>query len=96
MEAPLNDLMLVTRLREGHRNAVASSAAGNLSHVCSLPVDAPEAHVYVVKVLDVHPALGKVAGRRLMETLGIDQFAHVSDLSTDTKDALLSACGEKQ
>ena len=95
MEAPLNDLELVTRLREGHRSAVASSAAGNLSHVFSLPDDAPEAHVYVVKVLDVHPALGKVAGRRLMGTLGIDQFAHVSDLSADTRVALLLSCGEQ-
>ncbi len=95
MEVPLNDSMLVTRLRDGHRKAVASSASGNLSYVCSLPGDAPEAHVYVVKVLDVHPALGKVAGRRLMDTLGIDQFAHMSDLSADIKAALLLACGEK-
>ena len=96
MEAPLNDMMMVKRLREGHRTAVSRASAGNLSFVCELPADAPEAHVYVVKVLDVHPALGKVAGRRLMATLGIDQFAHISDLSAETKIALLLACGEQQ
>jgi len=96
MEAPLNDMMMVKRLREGHRTAVLRASAGNLSFVCELPADAPEAHVYVVKVLDVHPALGKVAGRRLMEALGIDQFAHISDLSAETKTALLLACGEQQ
>jgi hypothetical protein len=96
MEAPLNDMMMVKRLREGHRTAGLRASAGNLSFVCELPADAPEAHVYVVKVLDVHPALGKVAGRRLMATLGIDQFAHISDLSAETKIALLLACGEQQ
>jgi hypothetical protein len=95
MEAPLNDMMLVKSLRQGHQAAVAHAAAGNLSLVCALPDDAPETHVYVVKVLDVHPALGKVPGRRLMATLGIGQFARMSDLTSELKASVLVACGEK-
>jgi hypothetical protein len=95
MEAAFNDMMLVKSLRHGHHVAVAHAAAGNLSLVFSLPDDAPEKHVYVVKVLDVHPTLGKVAGRRLMATLGIGQLARLSDLTSDLKASVLVACGEK-
>jgi len=48
-----------------------------------------------VKLLDVHPALGKVVGRRLMDTLGLPPFITVAQLSSSQHAAILSACGEQ-
>lgn len=36
---------------------------------------------YIVKVLDVHPCLGKVAGRRLLDELGIAHNSHLGGLT---------------
>jgi hypothetical protein len=94
MEAQFNDLTTVKLLRSGHRTAVQNSAEGNLTTVFALPSESPEAHVYVVKILDVYPTLGKVSGRRLMSELGIESFARVADLTAQNKAAILSACGE--
>ena len=48
-----------------------------------------EAQVYVVKLLDVSPRLGKVAGRRLMAELGIASLARVHELTDDQRRALI-------
>ncbi len=39
--------------------------------------------LYAVKVLDVHPALGKVAGRRLLISVGAHQFSTLASLDDD-------------
>lgn len=46
----------------------------------------------LVKVLDVHPCLGKVAGRRLMDELGIDQSVRVGDLDERAAAGVENAC----
>lgn len=46
---------------------------------------------YVVKLLDVTPGLGKVAGRRLLASLGIDELMRVAELSEAQRAALLGA-----
>jgi hypothetical protein len=51
--------------------------------------------VYLVKLLDVHPALGKVVGRRLMDTLALPSFVTVSQLDSTQQKAILTACGEQ-
>ena len=48
--------------------------------------------VYVVKVLDTHPCLGKVNGRRTMAELGFQPFATVSDLSSEQRESLVASC----
>ena len=45
--------------------------------------------MYVVKLLDVSPRLGKVAGRRLMADLGIEPLSRVRDLTDPQRSALI-------
>lgn len=89
-----DDHALVESLRAARRAAVARSAERDVARVLDLPADDPGSRVYVVKLLDVHPALGKVTGRRLMGELGIDPFARVVDLTGHQRLAILEACGE--
>jgi hypothetical protein len=49
-----------------------------------------------VKLLDVHPQLGKVAGRKLLSSLGVSSFQCVGDLTPDLKQQILVAVGELQ
>ncbi len=93
MEPRAADLELVETLRSARAGAVKSSAAGNIAHVLSSAREADQ-FVYVVKLLDVHPTLGKVAGRRLLDSLGHTHFSRVSDLSASDVQVILAACGE--
>lgn len=81
-------------MRACRTRAVELSAERRLAEVFTGSKDALESQVYVVKLLDVHPALGKVAGRRLMGSLGLDQFVRACDLESVHVDKILAACGE--
>jgi hypothetical protein len=94
MESKVRDMETVRLLREGRDATVRLSQAGSLSEVLTAPSNLHRDHTYVVKLLDVHPALGKVKGRRLMAELAIKAFSRLADLDTDTRDALLIASGE--
>ena len=94
MEASVRDKEVVTNLRAARRTAVNLASSGQLVDVFALPVESYETQVYLVKLLDVYPGLGKVAGRRLMAELGLSQFIRVCDLDPTTRDAVLQACGE--
>lgn len=96
METALRDYARVESLRTARDGAVHLSSRGLLAQVLGAATDSPESKVYVVKLLDVHPALGKVKGRRLLTSLGVDSFARVSDLSSDQVADILSACGENR
>lgn len=93
MDSRTRDLATVEQWRNTRIEAVSSAAAGQLAAVLSHSTP-EQGLVYVVKLLDVHPKLGKVSGRRLMANLGIDAFARVADLTTHQKEALLRECGE--
>lgn len=93
MDTRTSDLATVEQWRRARVDAVAQSASGHLLKVLSDPTP-EQGFVYVVKLLDVHPRLGKVSGRRLMASLGIGPFARVSDLSSAQRDAVLAECGE--
>ncbi|MCE2818601.1 MAG: hypothetical protein LW686_08130, partial [Ilumatobacteraceae bacterium] len=56
--------------------------------------DSLEAQIYVVKLLDVHPALGKVSGRRLFADLGVVPFTRVCQLTSSQRSGILTAVGE--
>jgi hypothetical protein len=94
MEASVRDLTAVAQLRSARRVSVNLAASGKLNAVFLLSPNSDESQVYLVKLLDVYPGLGKVAGRRLMADLGIGQFTRVSDLSDAQRAAVLLGCGE--
>jgi hypothetical protein len=89
MESTFTDMEVVAQLRKARVAAVLESSKGNVSSVLEAPYDSYEAQVYVVKLLDVSPRLGKVAGRRLMAELGIGALARVHDLTEQQRSALI-------
>lgn len=94
MEASVRDLEVVAQLRAARRTSVNLASSGQLEALFCFPSDSNESQVYLVKLLDVYPGLGKVAGRRLMADLGIGQFTRVADLSDAQRTAVLQGCGE--
>lgn len=94
MEVAMDDLRIVDELRNARRVAVSLAASGSMTEALSAPADSPATRVYVVKLLDVHPESGKVAGRRLMSEMGLDGFTRVCDLDSSMKTRILRACGE--
>ncbi|MEY3290444.1 MAG: hypothetical protein RLY19_535 [Actinomycetota bacterium] len=94
MEASVRDLEVVAQLRAARRASVNFATSGKLRSLFLFPSDSDECQVYLVKLLDVYPGLGKVAGRRLMADLGIGQFTRVADLSDAQRTAVLQGCGE--
>ena len=94
MDARTRDLHMITTLRSVRHEAIEQSRAGNLTAVFASSDDAVQ-QIYVVKLLDVHPKLGKVAGRRLLQSLNVGQFDRVEDLSATTRTAILREIGEQ-
>lgn len=92
MQGSDKDFAEVARLRAARREAIAAAERGDLARVLRAAADEPCSSVYVVKLLDVQPGLGKVAGRRLLERLGLDPFTRVIDLSPDHADEILREC----
>ena len=90
MESTNSDMEVVAKLRSARIAAVLESSKGNVVSVLEAAHDTYEAQVYVVKLLDVSPRLGKVAGRRLMAELGIAALSRVNDLTEDQRRALIS------
>ncbi len=80
---------VVAQLRTSRVSAVLESSKGNVASVLDSPFGSYEAQVYVVKLLDVSPGLGKVAGRRLMAELGIGALARVRDLTEQQRRVLI-------
>ncbi len=93
MDSRTRDLATVARLRNVRIEAVGQAEIGNIEGILRNPTP-EQGFVYVVKLLDVHPRLGKVSGRRLMARLGIAPFARVSDLTSDHVVQLLRECGD--
>jgi hypothetical protein len=89
MESTYTDMEVVAQLRASRVAAVLESSKGNVASVLNASPDSFEAQVYVVKLLDVSPRLGKVAGRRLMAELGIAALARVRELTVDQRRALI-------
>ncbi len=94
MESTIRDVQRVAEIRAHRIQAVQLSSSAKLVEVFSSSAGLYDA-VYLVKLLDVHPALGKVVGRRLMDTLRLPPFITVAQLSSAQYAAILSACGEQ-
>ena len=93
MESTIRDVQRVAEIRACRIQAVKLSSTANLVQVFASPNT--YGAVYLVKLLDVHPALGKVVGRRLMDTLALPSFVTVSQLDSTQQKAILTACGEQ-
>ena len=89
MESTNTDMEVVAQLRASRVAAVLESSRGNVASVLNALPDSYEAQVYVVKLLDVSPRLGKVAGRRLMAEIGIEPLLRVRDLTDSRRLALI-------
>lgn len=92
MSDRVHDLDTISGLREAREGAVRAAQQKRLADVFG--ADGPARQVYVVKLLDVHPSLGKVAGRRLLDSLSISHVRRVHELSHAEKSAILAAVGE--
>ncbi len=91
MESRTQDLQTVSRLRSARIAVVAKSQTGNLEALFSPDATSAESQAYVVKLLDVYPGLGKVAGRRLMADIGIAPLARINDLTATQRESLQAA-----
>jgi hypothetical protein len=96
MESTVSDFEMVKSLRNARVTAVEKAQQGHLAQVLSVSEESLEAQAYVVKLLDVHPALGKVAGRRLLADLGVVPFTRVGQLTNEQRNGILVAVGESQ
>jgi hypothetical protein len=94
MESTVSDFEMVKSLRNARVAAVEKAHEGHLAEVLSVGDDSLEAQIYVVKLLDVHPALGKVSGRRLLADLGVVPFTRVGQLTSSQRSGILTAVGE--
>ncbi len=94
MESRVSDFEMVKNLRNARIHSVQLAREGALQPSLKVPTDSMEAQVYVVKLLDVCPSLGKVAGRRLLSEIGVSAFARVGDLTELQRSQILAAAGE--
>ncbi|MEI6198595.1 MAG: hypothetical protein WCP83_01485 [Actinomycetota bacterium] len=89
MESTNTDMEVVVQLRNARVAAVLEASRGNLATVLNASEGSCESQVYVVKLLDVAPRLGKVAGRRLMADIGIAPLSRVHELTDAQRRALI-------
>lgn len=92
MSERATDLAVIDEVRRARVRAVETAGAGRLAEVFSDTGFCQQ--VYVVKLLDVHPSLGKVAGRRLLDSLSISHMDRLCEVSAADKAAILRAVGE--
>ena len=95
MEDRVRDLELMSQVRAVRHGAIEDARAGRLGAVFAR-CGGDERFIYVVKLLDVHPQLGKVAGRKLLSSLGVSSFQCLGDLSSELMEQILIAVGESQ
>lgn len=85
------DLATVESLRRAHAERIGMGRSGRLADALA-PGDPAGGSTYVVKILDVAPGLGKVAGRRLLASLGVSPFATVADLDDVVRRSIIEVC----
>lgn len=97
MEQRTRDLEWVSTVRMARMQAVSLVQSGQDSFhdlLTQFRADSYLGRAYVVALTDVHGCLGKVAGRRLMATIGIEPLARVADLTDDQITALSECCSK--
>lgn len=90
MTAP-PDFSSARRIRAGIDRALEDAAGGRFAEVLRASPDDPRSGVYVVRLLESSPGVGKVAARRLAAEKGHDGFTRVWDLSVAEREELVVA-----
>lgn len=90
MESRTRDLDTVTKFRSARISAVKCAQNGQLAELL-MSSDPFVQSVRVVKLLDVHPRFGKVAGRRLLNDLGVGHFTSIGQLTGNQVKAIIAA-----
>ncbi len=75
----------ISRVRDGVLGAEQALTAGSGGS----PSDVASRFVYVVKIVEALPGVGKVRARRLLDSLGLGERDRVGDLRPETTAALL-------
>ncbi len=70
------------------------AVSGRIVEVLRAEAGDPRGEVYVVRLLESAPGIGKVAARRLAAERGHDGFTRVSDLSAREREELVSRAGD--
>ena len=86
--SPSPDFTQARAMREGIEQALEAAARGRLDEVLRAPAGDPRHGVYVIRLLEQVPGVGKVAARRFAADRGWDGMTRVADLSSATRDAL--------
>lgn len=83
------DLRRVSELRAARERAVNEASTGSVETLLEVAPDDDRGRTYVVKLLDVTPGVGKVAGRRLLASIGIHESSRVVDLDESQRARLV-------
>lgn len=83
------DFSTARRIRAGIDAAMEDSRAGNVADVLRAAPDDPRGAVYVVRLLECVPGIGKVVARRIAAEQGHDGMTRVSDLSVAEREDLV-------
>jgi len=89
MELQARTLEVVSTWRQQILEATRIASSGHIGDVLRRT---DLSYPYVVKVLDVHPCMGKVAGRRLLDELGIAHQTRLADLTLFQVDDIGQRC----
>ncbi len=82
------DFTLARAMREGIERALAAAAGGRIDEVLLAPTADPRHGVYVIRLLEQVPGVGKVAARRVAAERGWDGMTRVVDLTPSEREAL--------
>lgn len=69
------------------------ASSGSIEALLEVARDDDRSRAYVVKLLDVTPGVGKVAGRRLLASIGIQESARVADLDAAQRSKIVGGIG---
>lgn len=87
------DFSSARRIRAGIDRAMEDAVSGRIVDVLRVEGGDPRGEVYVVRLLESAPGIGKVAARRIAAELGHDGFTRVSELSAGEREDLVSTLG---
>ena len=91
--SPSPDFTLARAMREGIEQALDDAARGCIDEVLRAPEGDPRHGVYVIRLVEQVPGIGKVAARRFAADRGWDGMTRVADLSSATRVGLADEFG---
>lgn len=87
------DLRRVSEIRAARERAVNEASSGSIEMLLGVGPDDDRSRTYIVKLLDVTPGVGKVAGRRLLAAIGIGETSRIADLDDTQRASIIEGIG---